>query len=75
MQIALEVIPEPQPGTAAVLISDKRGPHPVMQGGGDVNYTCGACGNTLAKQVARGLLQQMVVKCPNCSEYNLFRDV
>jgi hypothetical protein len=70
MQIVMEVIPEPQPGTAAVIVPETKGRYALFQGVGDVDYTCGTCQNILGKGLHRGTIQHLVIKCPNCDAYN-----
>jgi hypothetical protein len=72
-QIQMEVIPEPKPGEASVLVLDKSGPYVIIRGVGDVDYLCGACRNVICEHVARGQVINMVFKCPNCGSFNLLR--
>lgn len=69
--IVMEVIPEPEKGTATVLIS--RGRHPLFVGSGDINYICGSCDNILARQVEQGMLINLVLQCPACGAFNHVR--
>jgi predicted RNA-binding Zn-ribbon protein involved in translation (DUF1610 family) len=71
--IQMEVIPEPKPGEASVLIFDKKGQHVMIRDDGDTNYVCGTCRNVICERVARGMIVNIVFKCPNCGSFNLIR--
>lgn len=74
-QIQMEVIAEPKPGTASVLVLDKQGPYAIIrgQGAGDIDYVCGACQNVICERIERGQVDGTVFKCPNCGSFNLLR--
>lgn len=69
----MEVIPEPQEGTASVLQFDKKGQFAIIKGSGTDNYLCGACQNEICQGVVRGQIIRIVFRCPNCDSYNLIR--
>jgi len=71
--IQMEVIAEPKPGEASVLVFDKKGQYVMMQGAGDTNYICGTCRNVICERVARGTIVNLVFKCPNCCSFNRIR--
>ena len=79
-KIQMEVIPEPEPGTASVLILNNpqyymKEPHAIMRGEGDTDYVCGSCRVTLASCVRRGQLVNIVLRCVNCGSYNIVRGI
>jgi len=69
----MEIIPEPKPGTASVLIRSGKGTLPIIKGQGDVNYVCGACHTVICEHVERGQIINIVFKCPQCQAYNRIR--
>ena len=71
----MQVIPEPAPGTASVLIFDKKGKFAMIKGKGEDNYLCGVCRNVICENVTRGMIINVVFKCPNCDNYNLITGV
>ncbi len=68
--LLLEIIPKPKEGTATILIFTQKGRYVIMSGEASDNYLCGACENTICKNVSRGQIINLVFKCPNCGEYN-----
>lgn len=72
-QYNLEIIPEPEQGTAVVLIPSTEGPIPLMCGEGSHDFLCGACDNVIAKSIDRGQIVNIVLKCPNCKSFNRAR--
>lgn len=72
-KLQMEVIAEPKPGTASVLILDKAGSYALIRGVGDTEYLCGACQNVICENVERGQVVNLVFKCPNCGSFNLVR--
>ena len=66
----MEVIAEPKPGTASVLITDQGRGFIFMRGQGPTNLLYGACHDVLVEGVERGQLRELVFKCPNCKSYN-----
>jgi DNA-directed RNA polymerase subunit RPC12/RpoP len=74
----MEVIPEPENGTASVLVRSNilfvtKNPYAVMSGTGDTDYVCGACKVALAAKVNRGQIANMVLRCPACKSFNAIR--
>jgi len=68
----MEVIPKPKEGTMAVFKLGKEGK---IEGEGNDNYLCGACGNIICKNVNRGQLINLVFVCPNCGSYNFLKGI
>ena len=73
VNIQMEVIPEPEEGTASVLVPGPDGPQVMFIGQGDDNYICGCCGKTICEKVLRGKFINLVFKCYNCGSYNRIR--
>ena len=71
--IQMDVIPEPAPGTASVLILTQQGPHAIIEGAGSTNYLCGTCHNIICRSVEHGQIINLVFKCPNCGSFNRVR--
>lgn len=72
-RLQMEVIPEPKPGSASVLVFDKKGKYVMIQGIGSTDYLCGACQNTICKGVEQGQIINLVFKCPDCGSFNRVR--
>ena len=66
----MDVIPEPKPGTASVLVFAKTGKFAIMRGVGTTNFLCGACQNVICEGMERGQITEIVFKCPNCGSFN-----
>ena len=66
--IKLEIIPEPEVGTRAVLKIDKISA--IIVGTGSNNYICGNCDFVLAEKINEGQFNDIVLRCPSCSSYN-----
>ena len=66
--LAMRLIPEPEPGTRALLIPPSGAP--ALRGGGPLSYTCGRCGNTLLKDLMFEQARSYVVKCGKCGAFN-----
>jgi phage FluMu protein Com len=64
----MRVIPEPAPGSRAVLIPQSGAP--ALRGGGPLSYTCGKCGNLLLKDLMVEQARSYVVRCGKCGEFN-----
>lgn len=45
---------------------------PVVGEGGDTDYICGNCDRKLAQHVFEGQVKKIIVRCPDCREYNEF---
>ena len=69
----MQIIPEPKPGTASVLIFDKKGKYAFFKGQGNDNYLCGVCKNVICENMDRGQIINLVFKCPNCDNYNIIK--
>jgi hypothetical protein len=69
----MQVIPEPKPGTASVLIFAKKGKFTFIKSQGSDNYLCGACENVICENVDRGNIINLVFRCPNCDSYNILK--
>ena len=67
----LQIIPKPPDGTAAVLMTDKKGKFTFIKGSGADNMLCGSCGCVLIESLDRSQIRGVVFKCANCGEYNL----
>ena len=66
--LAMRVIPEPAPGSRAVLIPQTGAP--ALRGGGPLSYTCGKCGNLLLKDLVVEQARSYVVRCGKCRAFN-----
>lgn len=66
--LAMRVIPEPAPGSRAVLIPQSGAP--ALRGGGPLSYTCGKCGNLLLKDLMVEQARSYVVRCGKCGAFN-----
>jgi hypothetical protein len=62
------LIPEPEPKTRAVLVTQPGGR--AITGVGPLSYTCGKCGNTLLKDVEFEQVRNIVIKCGTCGSFN-----
>jgi hypothetical protein len=77
-KIQMEVIAEPEPKTASILVLSQanmasKTPYAVFSGGGETDYICGGCRTTLAAGVGRGQVINIVFKCLRCGSYNIVR--
>ena len=49
---------------------------PWFKGDGDLDYVCGSCETVLAEKVSLVqiifVFKEIVVRCPNCQQYNKF---
>ena len=61
-------IPEPAPGTRAVLIPHGR--DLALRNGGPHSYTCGSCGILLMKDLMAEQARSFVVRCGKCGAFN-----
>jgi len=69
MKIKLEIILKPSEGTRTVMEPKVV---PAYNGDGDTDYICGKCGALLADKIRKGQVQNIVVRCPKCGQYNEF---
>jgi len=72
----MKVVPAPQSPDAAVLTLKAPNlamaePYSVIQGQGQIDYSCGQCGVTVAEKMRLGQLTQVMVKCKNCDSFNV----
>lgn len=67
--IQLKVMPESEVKGRAVL-TKKEGDNVIVRGNGDYTYTCGKCQKILLENIVENQLQNMVLKCGSCGEYN-----
>ena len=77
-KIQMEVIPEPEPNTAAILKLKTpkyflKDPYALFRGKADTDYVCGCCQTTIVSCIERGQLVNIVLKCANCGSYNIVR--
>lgn len=70
----LRIIPEPAPKTRAVVKPQNNYSGPLFLGkdGGNINYLCGSCHNTLAEAIWEDSIRNLVAQCCNCHTYNEF---
>jgi len=68
-RIRMMVIPEPEPNTRSVLVYTGEGTV-VMRGPGNVIMECGNCQVPLTEGVGVAQVQSLVLRCPNCGEFN-----
>lgn len=66
--IKMSVIPDPPKNTRPILAPTFTGP--AIKSYGDLNYSCGYCATVLLKNVSYKQVQNMVVKCGECSSFN-----
>lgn len=77
-KIQMEVIPEPTPGTAAIIKLARPNfalvdPYVQMRGNGDTDYVCGCCRVLILEKVERGRIINIVFKCAHCNAFNIIR--
>ncbi len=68
-RVSLAVIPEPEPDTRSVLVYTGEGTV-VMRGDGNLTIECGNCKAPLVVGLNTSQLQNLVLKCPQCGEFN-----
>jgi len=71
--IQLEVITEPEKGTASVLVPGADGPQVMFTGTAGDTYVCGSCSKPICEKIQRGQLVNLVFKCFACGSYNRVR--
>lgn len=69
----LEVISEPEQGTASVLVPGPSGPQVFIKGTAEDSYLCGGCGEVICENVQRGQIVNLVFKCFKCGSFNHVR--
>ena len=68
VEISLNVIPQPEKGTASILVP--QGLVPAVIGEGDVNFNCGECGFRVAEALEQASqIQDIVIVCPRCKSH------
>jgi DNA-directed RNA polymerase subunit RPC12/RpoP len=68
MDRKLKIVSEPQQGTKTVFASKTL---PVIKSkGGNTTYLCGNCGAKIGETIIEGKFKNVVLKCPNCSQFN-----
>jgi DNA-directed RNA polymerase subunit RPC12/RpoP len=68
MDRKLKIVPEPEKGTKTVYASRTL---PVIKSrGGKTTYLCGNCGAKIGETIIEGKFKNVVLKCPNCSQFN-----
>ncbi len=77
-KIQMEVIPEPEPGTASILVLKapnfaSADPYAIIRGPGNTDYVCGSCRATIVVKGERGQIINVVFKCGNCGAFNIIR--
>lgn len=77
-KIQMEVIPEPNTGTAAILALKApnfalANPYALIIGIGDTDYVCGSCRVTIVAKGTRGQIINIVFKCAKCAAFNIIR--
>lgn len=70
-KFSLDVIPEPEKNTRAILVINQK--TPIFKGNGNDDYCCGSCGFVLCESVFRTQIKNLVLKCPECMAYNEIR--
>ena len=64
----MTVIPKPDDQEQSIVDATFAGP--VITGFGTMTYVCGSCGTPLLQQVEFEQVQDVVVRCGNCGEFN-----
>jgi len=68
MRTRLKVIPAPEPGTRATIVSPSA---PIIKGPGTDDYICGNCEKILIAGFPAGkTFKSTVLKCPACGAFN-----
>jgi DNA-directed RNA polymerase subunit RPC12/RpoP len=68
MRTRLKVIPTPEPGTRATIVSPSA---PLIKGPGTDDYICGNCEKILIAGLPAGKsFKSTVLKCPVCGAFN-----
>lgn len=70
MDKKLKIIPQPQPDTVTLLIPKPKEALPLIKCDADVNLMCGNCSALLIEGVFENQVRNIVIRCPNCGEYN-----
>jgi hypothetical protein len=67
--ITMKIIPESEVHGRAVL-TRKDEDKVIARGSGEYSYTCGKCHTVLLENIVENELQNIVLKCGSCGEYN-----
>jgi len=67
--ITMKTIPESEVHGRAVL-TRKDGDKVIARGSGEYSYSCGECQTILLENIIENELQNIVLKCGSCGEYN-----
>ena len=67
MDIEAKIIPKPAEGTRTVIAPAAM---PAIKGEGDTNYLCGNCKTKIVEKVHKRQIQNIVVRCCICGNYN-----
>ncbi len=67
--LTMQVIPEPEEGTATVLKFTGEGTV-LMRGSGNTNYQCGSCHATILESINLGQMVGVVLPCNACGAFN-----
>ncbi len=73
MDYKLQIISKPKEGASILLTKSGKSTTPFVVGEGSDNYVCGSCKTVLCQGVTRGQIVGVVLKCPNCSNYNILK--
>ena len=68
----MEVIPEPEKGTAVVFVSNSKDENFMFFKSDNKNdYICGKCRRILCEKIELSQIKNIVLKCPSCESHNL----
>jgi DNA-directed RNA polymerase subunit RPC12/RpoP len=68
--ILMELVAEPEPGTATVIVSRTT---PALRGNGSTDYVCGACQAVIGASLRPGEIDGVIFRCPACGRVNRAR--
>ena len=69
-EVALSVIPEPDPGTRAMFCRTGDGTVAFGAFGSNVALVCGKCGAHLTEGIPSGGIANIVLRCNGCGSFN-----
>jgi hypothetical protein len=69
--VALQVVPKPAPGSAAVFEHRGDGTQFIQASATTISYDCGSCSSSLMAGVEIEQIVGVVLKCAACGAYNL----
>jgi len=70
-RLPLQVVEEPLPEHAKVVVSMHGPGRPVLAGGGRSTLLCGACGAVVARRIDAATVRTLVLRCPACCRHNV----